>query len=56
MAHFNIDYGSVTVVELQPDKKHALEVELLNFCPLTDRAGARADTAERGPAGAAAGR
>jgi broad specificity phosphatase PhoE len=49
MAHFNIDYGSVTLVELQPGKKHALEVELLNFCPLTDRAGARLATAERGP-------
>ncbi len=48
MAHFNIDYGSVTMLELQPDKKHALEVELLNFCPLTDRAGARGHTAERG--------
>lgn len=50
MAHFNIDYGSVTVVELQPNKKHALEVELLNFCPLTDRQGTRGETAERGPA------
>ena len=50
MAHFNIDYGSVTMVELQPGKKHALEVELLNFCPLTDRVGARIATAERGPA------
>lgn len=48
MAHFNVDYGSVTMVELQPNKKHALEVELLNFCPLTDRAGARAHSAERG--------
>ncbi len=50
MAHFNIDYGSVTLVELQPGKRHALEVELLNFCPLTDRTGARLATAERGPA------
>jgi hypothetical protein len=45
MAHFNIDYGSVTVVELQPQKKHAVEVELLNFCLLSDRAGARVRTA-----------
>ena len=48
MAHFNIDYGSVTVVEVQPEKKHALEVELLNFCPLTDRHGARGASEERG--------
>lgn len=33
MAHFNIEYGSVSVVELQPEKKHAVEIELLNFCP-----------------------
>lgn len=33
MAHFNIDYGSISVVEIQPGKKHAVEVELLNFCP-----------------------
>jgi broad specificity phosphatase PhoE len=36
MAHFNIEYGSVTVVELQPEKKHAVEIELLNLCPLRD--------------------
>ena len=36
MAHFNIEYGSVTVVELQPEKKHAVEIELLDFCPLRD--------------------
>lgn len=36
MAHFNIEYGSVSVVELQPEKKHAIEIELLNFCPLRD--------------------
>jgi len=36
MAHFSIEYGSVTVVELQPEKKHAIEIELLNFCPLRD--------------------
>jgi broad specificity phosphatase PhoE len=41
MAHFNVDYGSVTVIEVQPHKKHALEIELLNFCPITDRHGAR---------------
>ncbi len=35
MAHFNIEYGSVTVVEIQPEKKHAIELELLNFQPLT---------------------
>ena len=28
--------GSVTVVELRPEKKHAVEIELLNFCPLRD--------------------
>lgn len=33
MAHFNIEYGSVTVVELNPEKKHAVEIELLNFQP-----------------------
>jgi len=48
MAHFNVDYGSVTVVELQPNKKHALEIELLNFCPFTDRSGTRSFTNERG--------
>ena len=47
MAHFNIDYGSVTMLELQPEKKHALEIELLNFCPLSDRAGVRGQNAER---------
>jgi len=47
MAHFNIDYGSVTMLELQPEKKHALEVELLNFCPMSDRAGVRGKSAER---------
>ena len=47
MAHFNIDYGSVTMLELQPEKKHALEIELLNFCPLSDRAGVRGQSAER---------
>ncbi len=37
MAHFSVDYGSVTVVELLPEKKHAVEIELLNFCPMRDR-------------------
>jgi broad specificity phosphatase PhoE len=47
MAHFNIDYGSVTMVELQPEKKHALEIELLNFRPLSDRVRVRGQSAER---------
>lgn len=38
MAHFNIEYGSISVVELQPEKKHAIEIELLNFCPPPRRA------------------
>ncbi|TDU73165.1 putative phosphoglycerate mutase [Prosthecobacter fusiformis] len=33
MAHFNIQYGSISVVEVQPERKHAFEIELLNFCP-----------------------
>ncbi|HCN28608.1 MAG TPA: hypothetical protein DIT64_07550 [Verrucomicrobiales bacterium] len=33
MAHFNIEYGSISVVEIQPEKKHAFEIELLNYCP-----------------------
>lgn len=33
MAHFNIEYGSVSVVELLPERKHAVEIELLNFQP-----------------------
>lgn len=33
MAHFNIEYGSISVVEIQPEKKHAVEIELLNFQP-----------------------
>ncbi len=47
MAHFNVDYGSVTMLELQPHKKHAIEIELLNFCPLTDRKGAGREAVER---------
>ncbi len=35
MAHFNIEYGSISVVEIQPEKKHAVEIELLNFQPKT---------------------
>jgi hypothetical protein len=34
-------------VEIQPEKKHAIEIELLNFCPLTDRTMARGINAER---------
>jgi len=34
MAHFRVEYGSVTVVELQPEKKHGVELELLNFSPM----------------------
>ncbi|MBL9179721.1 MAG: histidine phosphatase family protein [Verrucomicrobiaceae bacterium] len=33
MAHFDIAYGSVSVVDIQPEKKHAVEIELLNFQP-----------------------
>jgi broad specificity phosphatase PhoE len=33
MAHFNIEYGSISVVEVLPEKKHAVEIELLNFQP-----------------------
>lgn len=33
MAHFNIEYGSISVVELMPERKHAVEIELLNFQP-----------------------
>jgi broad specificity phosphatase PhoE len=36
MVHFNIEYGSVSVVELLPEKKHAVEIELLNCVPLRD--------------------
>lgn len=33
MAHFNIEYGSISAVELLPERKHAVEIELLNFQP-----------------------
>lgn len=33
LAHFNIEYGSISVVELLPERKHAVEIELLNFQP-----------------------
>lgn len=33
LAHFNIEYGSISLVELLPDRKHAVEIELLNFQP-----------------------
>ncbi|MDB6137523.1 MAG: alpha-ribazole phosphatase, partial [Verrucomicrobiaceae bacterium] len=39
MAHFNIEYGSVTVVEIQPERKHAVQVELLNALPIVELAG-----------------
>jgi broad specificity phosphatase PhoE len=47
MAHFNVDYGSVTMLEIQPHKKHAVEIELLNFCPSVDRVGTRIHASER---------
>jgi broad specificity phosphatase PhoE len=37
-AHFNIDYGSITVVEIQPEKRHIVELELLNYQPLNHSA------------------
>lgn len=33
MAHINIEYGSISMVELLPERKHAVEIELLNFQP-----------------------
>jgi broad specificity phosphatase PhoE len=39
MAHFNIEYGSVTVVEVIPEKRHVVELELLNYQPLIHPAG-----------------
>ncbi|OYW76873.1 MAG: hypothetical protein B7Z37_06665 [Verrucomicrobia bacterium 12-59-8] len=33
MAYFNIEYGSISMVELLPERKHAVEIELLNFQP-----------------------
>lgn len=33
MAHFNIEYGSISLVEVQPEKKHAFEIDLLNYRP-----------------------
>jgi broad specificity phosphatase PhoE len=35
-AHFNIEYASITSVRLHPEKKHRVEIELLNFCPWRD--------------------
>jgi broad specificity phosphatase PhoE len=32
-AHFNIEYGSVSVVEIQPEKRYIVELELLNHQP-----------------------
>jgi broad specificity phosphatase PhoE len=34
MAHFGVDYASITMVEVQPHKKHAVEIDLLNYQPL----------------------
>ena len=39
MAHFSIEYGSVSVVEIQPEKKHAVEIELLNLLPIIENTG-----------------
>ncbi len=39
MAHFNVEYGSVSVVEIQPEKKHAAEIELLNLKPINEITG-----------------
>jgi broad specificity phosphatase PhoE len=36
MAHFNIEYGSVSVVEIMPERKHAVELELLNLRPILE--------------------
>ncbi|WP_397383066.1 histidine phosphatase family protein [Prosthecobacter sp.] len=33
MAFFNIEYGSISLVELLPERKHAVEIELLNYQP-----------------------
>lgn len=33
LAHFNVEYGSVSVLEIIPGRKHGFEIELLNFCP-----------------------
>ncbi len=33
MAHFNIEYGSISVVEVLPEKRHVVELELLNHQP-----------------------
>lgn len=32
-SHYNIEYGSISIIEIQPDKRHGVEIELLNFCP-----------------------
>lgn len=39
LAHFNIEYGSISLVELLPERKHAVEIELLNFQPPVAKAG-----------------
>jgi broad specificity phosphatase PhoE len=33
MAHYNIDYGSLTQLSTVPTKAHGFELDLLNFCP-----------------------
>lgn len=33
MAHFDVAYGSVSVVDVQPERKCAVEIALLNFQP-----------------------
>ena len=38
MAAFNIEYGSVSVVEIVPERKHAVQVELLNLLPIQETA------------------
>jgi alpha-ribazole phosphatase len=35
-SHFNINYAGVTTVEVEPEKKHAVELNLLNWCPWID--------------------
>ncbi|MCB1224629.1 MAG: histidine phosphatase family protein [Verrucomicrobiales bacterium] len=33
-AHFHIEYGSLSIVEVDPEKRHSVELDLLNFQPL----------------------
>ncbi len=32
-AHFSVDYASVTIIEVQPGRKHGVEIDLLNWQP-----------------------